>query len=126
MQQQIACTVCKQNSVLVILILLIVLSSQQPFQDVDKVSSFLLTTTVDTNAVSTPNLHSSALEAILMGSLSTVPFSGPTVFQQQTEDAGKKATASEGTEGEARSVVGGAARHKDAINDGSGQVDWRV
>lgn len=47
MQQQIACTVCKQNSVLVILILLIVLSSQQPFQDVDKVSSFLLTTTVD-------------------------------------------------------------------------------
>lgn len=55
-----------------------------------------------------------------------VPFSGTTVFQQQTEDAGKKATASERTEGEARSVVGGAGRHKNAINDGSGQVDRRV
>lgn len=87
-------------------------------------SSFLLT--ADPNAVSPPTLHSGALEAVFTGSLPAVPFSGPTVFQQQTEDAGKKATASEGTEGEARSVVGGAGRHKDAINDGSGQVDWRV
>lgn len=71
-------------------------------------------------------MQTGALEGVLMGSPSTVPFSGPAVFQQQTEDAGKKATASEGTEGEARSVVGGAGRHKDAINDGSGQVDRRV
>lgn len=86
----------------------------------------LLPTTVDTNVVSTPNLHSDALEALLMGSLSMVLSSGPTVFQQQTEIAGKKATASKGTKSETRGVVGRAGRHKDAINDGSRQVDWRV
>lgn len=98
------------------------MSSQQPFQDVDKVSSFLLTGTVNTNT----KFAQWRKEVVLMGSLPLVPSSGPTVFQQQTEDDGKKATASEGTDGEARSVVGGAGRHKDALNDGSGQVDRRV
>lgn len=42
------------------------------------------------------------------------------------EIAGEKATAGEGIESKAPSVVGGAGGHKSSTNDGSQQVGRRV